>query len=429
MAGEDRPPAGNLAAAAALVPSLVAAPAARNGGAQPASGGASADAATAPIIPPAPAAAPPAAGGPASANAPAAPALAAAARASLSREKSAAMNALLDQVSRKPEAFDFYQVMRRLESLYCDRPERPRFGAGARPADEPIRLGQDPSLLFAPRPLGGLTSGKNGAPPRLSLNFFGLMGPNGPLPLHITEYANDRQRHAEDPTMSRFFDLFHHRMMLLFYRAWSTAQPTVGQDHPATNRFLLYVGALAGLGLASTRNRDDFPDPAKFFYAGRLSGQTRNADGLAAMVGEFFQMPAHVEPFMGTWLLVPPGHQWRLGVGGTRGGALGGSTIAGQRVWSRQQKFRVTLGPLNRAQFTRMLPGHDSLKKLTALVRNYAGDEHVWDVRLILDERTEEPCRLGRSLLGWTSWLGRPKGGKREDLILDPMSELHQTAA
>jgi type VI secretion system protein ImpH len=351
-------------------------------------------------------------------------------RAALSREKSAAMNAIFDQVARAPHAFDFYQVMRRLESLYCDRPERPRFGAGARPADEPIRLGQDPSLVFAPRNLGSLTAGKNGTPPRLSLNFFGLLGPNGPMPLHITEYANERQRHADDPTMSRFFDLFHHRLMLLFYRAWSTAQPTVGHDHPATNRFLLYVGALEGLGLATTRNRDDFPDSAKLFYTGRLGGQSRNADGLAAMVGDFFRMPARVESFMGSWLLIPSPHQWRLGLGGSRGGALGGSTIAGQRAWSRQQKFRVTLGPLNRGQFTRMLPGHDSLKKLTSLVRNYAGDEHAWDVRLILDEQTEEPCRLGRSLLGWTSWLGKqPKRGKREDLILDPMSEAVQTAA
>ncbi len=233
MAGEDGAPAGNLAAAVA--PPAAAPAAARNGGAQP-------SAASGPIIPPT-------AGAPANASAPSAPGLSAAARASLPREKSAAMNAIFDQVARAPHAFDFYQVMRRLESLYCDRPERPRFGAGARPADEPIRLGQDPSLVFAPRNLGGLTAGKNGTPPRLSLNFFGLLGPNGPMPLHITEYANERQRHAEDPTMSRFFDLFHHRLMLLFYRAWSTAQPTVGQDHPATNRFLLYIGALEGLGL------------------------------------------------------------------------------------------------------------------------------------------------------------------------------------
>jgi type VI secretion system protein ImpH len=295
MAGEDRAPAGDLApvvAPAAGVPAP-----GRNGGAAPAS------VAPGPIIPPAVEASPPEA---ASADAPASSSVG---RSTLSREKSAAMDAIFDQVARAPHAFHFYQVMRRLESLYCDRPERPRFGAGARPADEPIRLGQDPSLVFAPRALGNLTAGKNGAPPRLSVNFFGLLGPNGPMPLHITEYANDRQRHADDSTMTRFFDLFNHRLMLLFYRAWSTAQPTVGQDHPSTNRFLLYVGALEGLGLMSVRNRDDFPDSAKLFYTGRLSGQTRNADGLAAMVGDFFKMPARVEPFMGSWLVIPGPHQ------------------------------------------------------------------------------------------------------------------------
>ena len=347
-------------------------------------------------------------------------------RATLSREKAAAMDQIFDLLSRAPQEFDFYQVMRRLESLYCDQPERPRFGAGARPADEPIRLGQEPSLAFALRPLAGLTPGKNGAPPRLAVNFFGLLGPNGPLPLHLTEYARERARNAEDPTMSRFFDMFHHRMLLLFYRAWSTAQPTVGQDHPATNRFQTYVGALEGLGMPALRGRDDLPDPAKYFYAGRLSAQTRSADGLQAMIGEFFQMPARVEQFVGSWLAVPLPHQWRLG---TRGARLGLSTTAGQHIWGRQQKFRVVLGPLNRGQFQRMLPGGESLPRLTALVRNYAGDEFIWDARLILDEQTEEPCRLGRSRLGWTSWLGRPKHGRREDLILDPQAEAIQAAA
>lgn len=347
----------------------------------------------------------------------------------MSREKLAAMDAIVEQVARVPEAFDFYQVLRRLESLYCDRPERPRFGSASRPADEPIRLGQEPSLAFAPRVLAGVAPGKNGAPPRLSINFFGLLGPNGPMPLHITEYARERERHVEDSTMARFFDLFHHRMMLLFYRVWATAQPTVGHDHPASNRFITYIGAMAGLGMPSLRGRDEMPDAAKYFYAGHLSGQTRHAEGLESMIHGFFEMPTRVEPFMGSWLEIPIGHQWRLGTRGPQGGALGGSTIAGRQVWSRQQKFRVTLGPLSRGQFQRMLPGGQSLKKLTALVRNYAGDEHLWDLRLILDEQTEEACRLGRSRLGWTSWLGKPKRGRREDLILDPQAEAVQSTA
>src|SRR3569623_1961446 len=110
----------------------------------------------------------------------------------LAPERAAARQLLIDLLARAPEQFDFFQVMRRLENLYCDSPERPRFGQAMRPIDVPIRLGQDPSLSFAPRTLIGVLPSKTGAPPRFTLKFFGLLGPNGPLPLHLTEYARDR---------------------------------------------------------------------------------------------------------------------------------------------------------------------------------------------------------------------------------------------
>ena len=95
----------------------------------------------------------------------------------------------------------------------------------------------------------------------------------------------------------------------------------------------------------------------------------------------------------------------------------------GARAWTNQQKFQIVLGPLSRRQFQRMLPGGASLPKLVALVRNYVGDELLWDLRLVLGEEAEEPLRLGSSRLGWTTWLGRAAAGGREDLILDPLAE------
>jgi len=334
---------------------------------------------------------------------------------------------LLDLIARAPHQFDFFQAMRRLEAIFCDSPERPRFGTALRPSEEPIRLGQDPELVFATSPLGGLQPGREGAPPRLSVNFFGLLGPNGPLPLHVTEYARDRLRNADDPTMSRFFDVFHHRMLMLFYRVWASSQPAVSHDRPATDRFELYVGALAGMGLAGLRGRDEFPDRAKLFYAGRLAAQTRNAEGLEAMIGDFFGVPARIECFVGDWLELPVENRWRLT--GRKGGApLGVATTLGAHAWARQQKFRVVLGPLGREQFRSMLPGGSSLPKLAALVRNYVGDELRWDARLILKERVEEPWILGRARLSWTTWLGHTGDGGFEDLVLDPQQDAHQAA-
>jgi len=340
----------------------------------------------------------------------------------LAPERVAAMQVLIDLLARAPEQFDFFQVMRRLENLYCDSPDRPRFGAALRPVDEPVRLGQDPSLGFAPRTLNGVQPSRTGAPPRLTQNFFGLLGPNGPLPLHLTEYARDRLRNApSDPTMTHFLDIFHHRLLMFFYRAWASAEPTVSHDRPETDRFLTYVGSMIGIALPALRNKDEFPDAAKLYYAGRFGAQTRNAEGLGAIIGDFFQMPAQIETFVGDWLDLPDDCRWKLGKPGAFG-VLGVSSTLGAHAWSRQQKFRVVMGPLDREQFQTMLPGGPSLKRLRDLVRNYIGEELRWDVRLFLAERIDEPWRCGRSHLGWTSWLGRPGLGRsrREDLILDP---------
>ena len=350
-----------------------------------------------------------------------------AARPARPRSAGRSLPEILDLIARAPDQFDFFQAMRRLEAIFCDSPERPRFGTALRPSEEPIRLGQDPELVFAPGPIGGLRPGRDGAPPRLSVNFFGLLGPNGPLPLHVTEYARDRLRNADDPTMARFFDLFHHRMLMLFYRVWASGRPAVNHDRPATDRFQLYIGALAGMGLASLRGRDDFPDAAKLFFAGRLAAHTRNAEGLEAIIGEFFAMPARIECFVGDWLELPVENRWRLS-GRAGGDQLGVSTILGAHAWARQQKFRVVLRPLDRGQFRSMLPGGSNLPKLTAVVRNYIGDELRWDARLILKERVEEPWILGRARLSWTTWLGHASDGGFEDLVLDPQQETHQAA-
>jgi type VI secretion system protein ImpH len=337
------------------------------------------------------------------------------------RERAEALARLLDLVSRAPHAFGLYQFLRRVQHLAS---ERARLGEAERPSAEPIRLGQEASLAFAPTEIARLEPGLGNRPPRLLVNSFGMLGPNGPLPLHLTEYARERLR-RDDPAMTRFFDVFHNRMLLLFFRAWAEGQPTVSRDRPADDRFAGYVRALEGLGLASLRGRDELPDGVKLFFAGRFASGTRNAEGLAAVVGAFFGVPAKVRSFMRDWLDLPASNRWRLGKPGAFG-RLGTSTPLGARAASRQQKFRVVLGPLDRAQYQRLLPGGASLDKLTALVRGYAGDEQRWDVQLVAKEELDEPWRIGAGRLGWTAWLGRSRKtrptSRRDDLVIDPLA-------
>lgn len=325
---------------------------------------------------------------------------------------------LLRELQEKPHEFGFFQAVRRLENLHRDKP---RLGASGHAADDPVRLTQEPSMAFAPATLASFTPGGN-RPPRLASYFFGLLGPNGPLPLHLTEYARDRQRNVGDATFVRLLDMFHHRLLSLFYRAWAIHQPAVSFDRPEDDRFAAYVAALFGLGMASLRGRDAFPDLARLRYAGLFAGQTRHREGLSAILRDFFRMPAVIHEFTAGWLHLGEDMRWRLGRS-RESGTLGRSATIGARVWSCHHKFRIAFGPLTLAQYLRLLPGGDSLKRLVPLVRSYVGDELEWDVNLILKREEVPPLQLGQGgRLGWTTWLtAPPRSRDADDLRLNPL--------
>jgi type VI secretion system protein ImpH len=313
-----------------------------------------------------------------------------------------------------PYRHDFYQTLRRLECLYDTKP---RWGEALRPIDEPVRLGQDPDLSFAPAPLASF-SAKDGEAPRLQVRLFGLFGPNGPMPLHVTEYVRERLRLAGDPTLSRFFDLFHHRFLALFYRAWAQAQPHVSRDRPQADRFTVYVGSFLGMAPSTSRDRDALPDLAKFFHVGALIRHARDAEGLTHILEHFFRVPVRIEEFVGHWMQLKVPERSALG---HEGAALGAGAVLGSRVWDRQHKFRVRLGPLTFAQYENFLPGRSPLRKLVDWVRMYLSFELDWDVRLVL-ERTDVPKLTlgGGQRLGWTTWLGeRRAASAADDLCLD----------
>jgi type VI secretion system protein ImpH len=331
--------------------------------------------------------------------------------------RAAARVSLFAALARAPWNFDFFQALRRIEGLFADRP---RLGRALRPADEPVRISQEPSVAFAPSTLSAFD--EKGGRPRLEQRFFGLLGPNGPLPLHMTEYVRERLLHNGDATLARFLDLFHHRLGLFFYRAWAEARPTVHQDRPGEDRFTVYVGSLAGHGLPGSRNRDTVPDHAKRFFVAHLARGPKNAEGLASILEGFFRLPTRVDQLMVGWLALPKDQRTALGGASRLSGMLGHDTVVGERVRDVQSRFRIVMGPMDLDRFADFLPGRPSLERLRDWVRNYVGFEFDWDVQLVLSRDEVPGILLGREgQLGWTTWLGaRRAATDADDLTLAP---------
>lgn len=329
----------------------------------------------------------------------------------------------LERLAAEPERHHVFRALRLIEAVCQDHP---RLGRSARPREDFVRLCQEAELAFPTSSLAEFTlPDEDGNPAKLVNRFFGLFGPQGPLPLHLTEYARDRQRNWRDPTLVAFADIFHHRMMSLFYRAWAASEPAPSFDRRDDDPFGRMVAALGGFYGQTHEERDALPDLSKLHFAAFLGQTQRNEAGLAAIVSRFFQMPVEVETFVGTWLYLEPDDQWEFGVrkGFAPGATLGASTNLGSRVWSRQAKFRFRIGPLTLEQYTRLLPGGESIRKLSAIVRNYVGEVYEWEANLVLKADEVPKATLGETgAMGLTTWIGtREDGRDADDLYLMPV--------
>ena len=272
---------------------------------------------------------------------------------------------------------------------------------------------------FAPATMEAVRRKDPSRPPVVYSRHFGLFGPNGPLPLCLTEYAYERILHHGDATFAAFCNVFHHRLLSFFFRAWADAQKTVDFDRPTDQQWSQFVASLIGLGMESLQGRDTVPDRAKLYFAGRLVQHNRNAEGLEAILQDFYGIPAQVCTFVGRWLKLPAASVCKLG-SSRESGILGATVIMGSRVWTCQLHFRVRMGPMNFADYQRMLPAGGSFRRLRDWVRQYVGEESSWDLCLVLAKDEVPVIQIGRAgLLGWTTWLKtKPFDHDAEDLVL-----------
>ena len=332
----------------------------------------------------------------------------------------------LRRLAGSPHAFAFFHAARLAE---CAAPHRPRIGQAKVPQDETVCFGQDRSLTFAPADVARYSQTADGRRAKMVLNCFGLLGPNGPMPLFFSEHVRARCMQG-DRVLADFLDTFHHRLASLLYRAWALHQRTVAQDRPLESRWAAQLGSLCGMTEPSVRQRDAVADQGKLFFVGHLAASTRSAEALVAILHEYLAVPVAVEEFVGRWINLPADQQVALGGTGAPPPVLGSCAPLGRRAWVCQQKFRIRLGPMTFARYRELLPDQRGMTRLRDWVRTYAGLELDWDVQLACAADEVPSIELGRvGHLGWSSWvLVRHAGKPRVDRDRDDLVVLRSTA-
>jgi type VI secretion system protein ImpH len=309
-----------------------------------------------------------------------------------------------DLLLHEPYSFDFFQAVRLLERFLPDRKPVGRF---VKPSTEVARFTAHPSLAFPASEIQSLRE-RPGQPPFMEVNFMGLTGPLGVLPNAYTELLLERIR-QKDTSLRDFLDLFHHRIISLFYQAWEKYRFAIAYERGERDRFSHHLLDLIGLGTPGLQNRQDVADDSLLYYCGLLSMNTRSAAALEQILTDYFEVPAEVEQFIGAWYPMDEENQCHLGEETGWSEQLGWGAVAGDEIWDQQSRIRIRLGPLSFSEYRDFLPGESAWRELRAIARFFARGEFDIEVQLVLNRNEVPPCELGDASeaapqLGWSTW-------------------------
>jgi type VI secretion system protein ImpH len=318
-----------------------------------------------------------------------------------------------------PEEIGFFELLRRLER------EGHRFGRAGGPDKEPARLGQRARLAMATRDVAGFTPPGEDSPARVEVEVLGLFGPEGAMPLHMTRWIMSRQserwfsggpqgRVTADTTFLDFANMLQHRHLALYWRAWGDQRPEVQVEHGPGGRVMAMLAALGGVGLPGLREanaRSADPDLA-LRQATSLGHQVNGVERLTGYLSDLLGVPVKLREFIGHWLDVPQALQTRLGQGFN---ALGQGALVGKRVFQRQGRAELRLGPLPLDRYLALIRDRRALVALRRAIRFVAGADVEYDLRLVLAAGEIPEPRLGQCALGRTTWIGARPAQDAED--------------
>lgn len=310
--------------------------------------------------------------------------------------------------------FSFYRAVQHMERI---QPGKKRLGETLDPREEPLRFSVKPGLSFPPSDISRLQRPNGEEQARMEVRFMGLIGPSGVLPHWYNELAATRMQ-AKDHTLVDFFDIFHHRLLTLFYLAWRRYDFPANYLPGANDTLSHYLLCLIGLGTKGLKGRIGLPEESLLYCSGLLARQVPSSAAVEAAVRYMSGGNAEVHQFIERMIPLDPDDCTQLG---SNNASLGESTVCGRYARECGSKFRIHLGPFSYSHFTRFLPSGDLLRPIFALVRYLVGVEYEFEIRVLLKASEVPGCTLGgveapgSPRLGWSTWMLSAGSAMKED--------------
>lgn len=316
--------------------------------------------------------------------------------------------------------FDFFQLVYLLERWL----DRPAAVGGHGPFDaEGIRFRPDTSLAFSPSDVrqvdkAGDDERRRGESwdHRVVVNFMGLYGVAAPSPVYFSELIGFED--VDPDPLVDFLDLFNHRIISLYYRAWLRYRYPHRYEVGGADELSGYLLSFLGLGDPPARQNLGVAPYRLLKYAGLLSLRSKPPEALRRVLADYLEgAPVGITELVLRWVGLAPANRNRLGIAAS---TVGSDLLLGERLPDRMGRLRVVLGPLELDRFGELLPDGTLFGEVCSLVELQAFQRFEYDVELRLRGPQVPTLQVGgpgAARLGWTSFLCSEPGRVEDGVV------------
>lgn len=306
------------------------------------------------------------------------------------------IQALIDN----PSEHDFYKAVFVLQQqLVSNKSKHNKVGYDSLPKSELVRFKADQHLGFPGQSISkvkvkdGIDKNnidKDKIAVEMHVSFMGLTGISGALPQHYSELVLERLK-LKDTGMRDFYDLFNHRLISLFYRAWEKyrfAANYQNNSQSSPDSFSSVLGKLSG------------EHAIKQYYAGIFNKKIRTIDGLTLILQDFTQCDVSIKQFQGRWQKLSTMDQTRLGGRKSPEGqfaAFGIDATIGSKVWDINSAIAIVIKPTVNTQIRSFLPGQETSRVLKNLISSYLGVAIKFKIHLEIQTRQIPMAQLSNA--------------------------------
>ena len=315
---------------------------------------------------------------------------------------------MIKHIISQASQIDFYKAVFIIENqLKKDGLEHRHVGYDSNPKHELIKFTATQKFGYPGNAITKLeeTSFEDGLHKvNMQVSFMGLTGCSGALPQFYSELVMQRLRY-KDTTMRDFYDMFNHRLISLYYRAWKKYKPSLNHINKDKNKdpYTQILGLLSG-GY----------NEHQLHFSGLYSRKIRNASDLKSILTSYLGCDVAIKQMIGQWHDLKPQEQTRLASQALFEGQharLGVDTVIGKQIWDVSSSIEIHISSDDPSKAKSLLPKGSLFELSNKIIKDYVGNSVQFRLIIESDFHELEAVSLSKNScqLGANSFLGAGK--------------------